>query len=133
MKGTAAYVVLAIALVAFGMLAVFSIGMPFLLTGLAMIVLFPWRYRRDVLWPTLAAIWGLVIGYLVVAPWGCTAEVGSGAAATTTCDGVFIDYSGGASYDAPLLPALVVGLVVGALSAWALRALIRSRPNVHAR
>jgi len=45
-------------------------------------------------------------------------------AATTTCNGVFFDYSGGASYNPPLLPALLVGLLVGAVAIVGVRALL---------
>jgi hypothetical protein len=68
MSRTWLYAPLAIALVLFGVAGVLSIGMPFLLTGLVMLSLLPWRRRRDILWPSLASVWGLTLGYLLMTP-----------------------------------------------------------------
>src|SRR6266508_4677853 len=69
--GTAAYWGVAVLLVGFGFLGLFSIGAPFLLTGTAMMVVSPWRNRREVLWPTLVGVWVFVLGYVLVAPLSC--------------------------------------------------------------
>jgi hypothetical protein len=127
-----AYAALAVALILFGFAGLFSIGAPFLLTGIVMLVCFPWRRRREVLWPALSGVWGLTLGYLLLAPIGCSTRGTSesltmgfvSTAATTTCNGVFFDYSGGASYNPPLLPALLVGVLVGAVTIIAVRALL---------
>ena len=50
---TIAYWTGAVALVALGSLALFSIGAPLLLTGVLMMVLSPWRKRPLILWPAL--------------------------------------------------------------------------------
>jgi hypothetical protein len=126
-------------LMLFGFVAIFSLGMPFLLTGAAMMVLGPFRHRRDVLWPALGAVWSFVVAYIVVAPLGCTgtsvavvpnighaAQVGR---TTWACTNVLgIDYSGsGMSYDPPLMPALLTGLVAGGVVGFALRRVLRPR------
>ena len=120
-----AYVALAVGLVLFGFVGLFSIGAPFLLTGLAMLVCFPWRRRPDILWPTLSGVWGLTLGYILVAPLSCTSSNAATATptgsvsstmGTTTCSGLLLDYSGGPSYNPPLLPALLVGLTMAAAS-----------------
>src|SRR4051794_33881727 len=103
------YVAGAVVLVVLGGLSLFSIGAPLLLTGLAMLGCYPWRDRRDVLWPSLAAVWAFIVGYLLVAPLGCTtSSIPSDhallAEGYTRCNGVFFDYAGGSSYNAPLLP-----------------------------
>jgi hypothetical protein len=127
-----AYAALAVVLILFGFAGLFSIGAPFLLTGMVMLVCFPWRRRREVLWPAISGVWGLTLGYVLLAPIGCsTGGTSEGlaigfvnTAATTTCNGVFFDYSGGASYNPPLLPALLVGVLVGAVAILAVRALL---------
>jgi lysylphosphatidylglycerol synthetase-like protein (DUF2156 family) len=122
-----------------GFVAIFSIGAPFLLTGAAMMVVGPFRHRRDVLWPALGAVWSFVIAYIVVAPLGCTgtsvavvpnighaAQVGR---TTWACTNVLgIDYSGnGMSYNPPLMPALLTGLVAGTAVGFALWRVLRLR------
>jgi hypothetical protein len=127
-----AYATLAVVLIIFGFAGLLSIGAPFLLTGIVMLVCFPWRSRREVLWPAISGVWGLTLGYVLLAPIGCSTRRTSAGltigfvstAATTTCKGVFFDYSGGASYHPPLLPALLVGVLVGAVAIIAVRALL---------
>jgi hypothetical protein len=132
--GRAAYWGVAVVLVGFGYLALFSVGAPFLLTGIAMIVVSPWRTRREVLWPALVGVWAFVLGYLLVAPLGCTSKTmavtaGSPAAAShTTCTNILgIDYSGTGIYNPSLVPALVVAAAAGAAGALATRFLLRRR------
>jgi hypothetical protein len=69
---TAAYIAIAAILLVFGYLALFSIGWPFALTGILMLALIGQRHRFDVLAPALAWPWVFTIGYLLVAPIGCT-------------------------------------------------------------
>jgi hypothetical protein len=132
--GTAAYWGVAVLLIGFGFLGLFSIGAPFLLTGIAMIVVSPWRNRREVLWPTLVGVWFFVLGYLLVAPLGCTSTAiavtpGSPVPVShTTCTNILgIDYSGTGTYDPSLVPALLVALGAGAAGALAMRLLLRRR------
>ena len=132
--GTAAYWGVAVVLVGFGYLALFSIGAPFLLTGIAMMVVSPWRTRREVLWPALVGVWAFVLGYLLVAPLGCTSRTmavttGSPAAAShTTCTNILgIDYSGTGIYNPSLVPAVLTGVAAGAAGALATRFLLRRR------
>ena len=132
--GTTAYWGVAVVLVGFGYLALFSIGAPFLLTGIAMMVVSPWRSRREVLWPTLVGVWVFVLGYLLVAPLGCTstaAAVTAGspvATSHTTCTNILgIDYSGTGAYQPTLLPAFVFGAAAGAAGALAAHLLLRRR------
>ena len=125
MRRTWVYVALALGLVLFGIAGLLSIGAPFLLTGLAMLVCFPWRRRQDILWPALASVWGLTLGYILVAPLGCTTSARAVGGVTsgggTTCIGLLFDYSGGPSYNAPLLPAFLVGLASAAAAALLVR------------
>lgn len=131
MARTVAYAGLAVAFVLFGFAGLFSVGAPFLLMGLVMLLCFPWRHRRRILWPAIAGVWGFTVGYILVAPLGCTQTsyplltdaIGT-SPSTTICNGVLFDYSGGASYNAPLLPAFLLGAFVAVVSALAVRTLL---------
>jgi lysylphosphatidylglycerol synthetase-like protein (DUF2156 family) len=132
--GTAAYWGVAVLLVGFGFLGLFSIGAPFLLTGVAMIVVSPWRTRREVLWPALVGVWAFVLGYVLVAPLVCTSTVmavtaGSPVAVShTTCTNILgIDYSGTGIYNPSLVPAALAGVAAGAAGALTTRFLLRRR------
>jgi hypothetical protein len=131
------YVAVAVALVVFGCLALFSIGFPFALTGLLMLALFRSRGRREVIVPALAWPWAFTLGYVLVAPLGCTTSVTATsiaaapvetAVASTRCDALFLTYAGGASYDPAILPALLVGILLGTGVALGLRRSLRARP-----
>jgi hypothetical protein len=136
MRGMVAYGALAVALIFFGAAGIFSIGAPFLLTGLVMLICFPWR-RRGVVLPSIAAVWGFTLGYVLVAPVGCSRTGGEPALVrpaavalargATRCDGVFFHYVGGAAYRPPLLPAVVVGAALAAVVAFAVRSLTSAR------
>jgi len=134
-----AYLSVAVVVCAFGFLALLSIGAPFLLTGVAMLLVYPWRSRPSVLWPTLASIWALSATYVLVAPIGCSSTGGRQPAilgspspaigrSVTTCTNLLgIDYSGGANYNPPLLPALLAGISVAIVVALLLRAVLVRR------
>jgi hypothetical protein len=51
-----AYWITSLGLIAFGFLGMFSIGRPFFLVGLAMLVLGPVRRRPMIFWPSLLAV-----------------------------------------------------------------------------
>jgi hypothetical protein len=121
------YVAIALCLIAFGLLGIFSIGFPFLATGLVMLFLLPVRKSFDVLLPAIAAVWCFTFAFLLMAPLGCTATAGGRAVGVTICDGVFSDYVGGGGYNPPLLPALLLGLVGAVIAAVAVRTLARRR------
>jgi hypothetical protein len=129
MSRTWPYVIVAVGLMLIGA-ALFSIGIPFVLSGLVMLLLLPWRRRRDVLWPSLAGVWGLTLGYILAAPLSCTASVAPAGEVVhpgdpvTTCNGLFVDYVGGRSYNPPLLPALLVGVVLAVAAGLSVRALL---------
>ncbi|MFL5736554.1 MAG: hypothetical protein ACJ76P_04375 [Actinomycetota bacterium] len=125
------YVALALCLVAFGVLGIFSIGFPFLATGLVMLFLLPLRPSFDVLVPAIAAVSGFTAAFLLVAPLGCTASAGAPAGGravgVTICNGVFSNYVGRGVYNPPLLPAFLVGLIGGVVAAVVARSVIRRR------
>jgi hypothetical protein len=130
------YWLLAGLLIGFGGLSIFSIGIPFLVFGLALLVLAPFRGISWRFWPPLAGIAFFFLGYVLAAPLGCTTTTGArtprGTLAPisdhTVCTNVLgLDYSGGGGYRPSLLPALAASLA-GAVAVWALsRFLIRRR------
>jgi len=126
-----AYWAIVVALILFGWLAIFSIGAPFLLLGVMLAVLFPWRTRRGTLTTGMAAVLGLVVGYVFVVPLACTSTAVSvvgevQSKVTTTCSNLLsIRYEGSETYNPSLLPALLTGItlaaVAGGTTAWLYR------------
>jgi hypothetical protein len=111
-------------LMVFGTVTGFSIGVPFLLLGFVLGVLSPWRRDVRVMAPAIAAVVGLVAGYVLVAPLGCTTtstatttRTGTGESFTTCSNLVGINYSGSGLYNPSLLPALLAGLATGVVAA----------------
>jgi hypothetical protein len=117
------------ALIGFGLLALFSIGLPFLVTGLALVILRPVRHRPASFWPVLIAVWAFFLGYLLVAPLGCTSSIAP-AQSHTTCSSLLGHYSGGDGYNPALWPAVAAGVLM-AICGWALsrRFLKARRPD----
>jgi hypothetical protein len=67
------YWIAALLLVAFGFITGFSIGPPFLLVGLAMLVLGPLRRWPRLYWPPLVGLLAFIVGVVLVVPMHCTA------------------------------------------------------------
>jgi hypothetical protein len=111
-----------LALVAFGIVTGFTIGPPFLLVGLAMLILGPFRRRPALFWPPLAAVIAYNLGFLAVAPFSCTAtsSVGAGAvggASATTCSSLIgIRYLGTGIYDPSRDPGYQAGLALAGIA-----------------
>lgn len=106
-----------IGFIAFGVAAMFSIGRPFFLVGLAMLILGPLRRRPVLFWPPLAAVIAYNVGYWAVAPLYCTATEAAGGTSTTTCSSLIgIGYSGSGIYNPSLDPANQAGLVLAAIA-----------------
>ena len=107
------YWITSLGLIAFGFVGMFSIGRPFFLVGLAMLVLGPVRRRPTPFWPPLLAVVAYNVGYWAVAPLYCTATEVVGGPSTTVCSSVLgINYSGSGTYNPSLDPANVAGLLL---------------------
>ena len=132
---TASYWALVAALCLFGIVGIFSIGMPFLLLGITLTVLAPWRTQPAVLWPAVTAVVAFTAGFILVTPLGCSTSPSSESsvspdlpAQTTTCNNVLgIDYSGPGLYNPSQWPALLAGLALSALAAATVRVILKRR------
>ncbi len=114
---------LVLLLVGFGFITGFSIGIPFLLVGVTLAMLSPFRSRPRVFWSGLALVVGFLVGYVLVAPFSCsvTAEfdltTGVETMSPEMCRSlVGIEYTG-----SPRTAGLITGgvlAVVGAAAGW---------------
>jgi hypothetical protein len=75
-----------LALIAFGIAGAMSIGLPFLLIGLAMLVLSPIRHRPLAFWPAFLGFVAFNVAELLIVPAYCSATSTPGGVETqTTC------------------------------------------------
>ncbi len=111
-----AYWVASLVLIGFGLLAGFSIGQPFFLVGMAMLVLGVFRHRPLIFWPPMLAVVAYNIVYWTVAPGSCLSTMSAVYAGQTVCTSLLgIRYEGEGLYNPSLWPAVVAGLVVAAV------------------
>ena len=119
------YWITSLALIAFGVVAMFSIGRPFLLVGLAMLVLGPLRRRPVLFWPPIAAVVAWNVAFMAIAPSMCTTTQSIGAGnpggglseSTTMCSNLIgITYRGSGVFNPSLEPANQAALFVAAVT-----------------
>ena len=122
--------------IVFGFLAIFSVGLPLLVLGLAMAALSDIRDRPATFWPPLVGIALFFVAYILVAPLACTqtpipVTVGTPSEAEPqinpmTCTRIVLpDYRGVA--EPALWPSVVAALAVGGLGALTTRYLAAKR------
>ena len=127
MNRSSLYWFAAVALVVFGLVGLLTIGVPFLLFGLAMIVLGRWRSRNDVIVPALAAVVAFLVGYVLLAPISCSTS--SGMDAVTVCR--YLVVGRWTSSGTPsLLPGVIGGLGLATAVAVILRRLLHRPARV---
>lgn len=125
---TAIYFAFAGALFVFGVITGFSIGIPFLLLGQLLAVLYPLRWK-PVFWVVILGYAAFWIGFILVTPLSCTAMAvartssferfpgpiaGSGRVVCSNLLG--IDYSGGFGYSPPRRYAFAAGLATSSIT-----------------
>jgi hypothetical protein len=111
-----AYWITSLVLIVVGFLGSFSIGQPFLLVGLAMLVLGVFRNRPLVFWPPMLAVIAYNIVYWAVAPFSCSASETVGGTSHTVCSSLIgLRFEGEGSYNPSLMPATLAGLLFAAL------------------
>jgi len=94
----------ALLLIAFGFVTGFSIGPPFLIVGLAMLVLGPLRRWPRLFWPPLIGVVAFWTGYLLVVPLSCTgtSTTAAGGVSHTVCSSILgPTWSGSGLYNPP--------------------------------
>ena len=125
--GEAAYWALVVFLIGFGFLGLISIGAPFLLLGITLAILSRRRHETGVIAAGVAAIVGFTLGYVLLAPLGCTSSSGApGSISHTVCTNVLgINYSGVGLYNPSLAPGLLAGIVFAVTFALGTRWLAR--------
>lgn len=122
------YWIIVVALLILGYFTGFTIGPVFWFIAAVMILLAPFRSRPRIYRTGIALFMGFVIGYVLVAPWGCTQSAESDMAtgeqtvSPVVCSSIIgIEYSGPEPFDPSLIPALVSGgvlAVIAAAAAW---------------
>ncbi|MGZ6546025.1 MAG: hypothetical protein ACXVEI_11980 [Actinomycetota bacterium] len=133
--GAIAYWTLVVFLVGFGFLGLLSVGFPFLLLGITLAILSQRRHETGVIAAGVAAVFGFTIGYILVAPLGCTSSgAAPGSISHTVCTNILgIDYSGVGLYNPSLAPGLIAGIVVAVAFAfgarWVARRVAASRAS----
>lgn len=120
-----AYWITSLALIGFGILGVASIGQPFFLVGLAMVLLGAFRERPLIFWPPLLAVIAYNLAFLAVAPFYCTASSTVGSTSTTVCSSLIgLRHTGESIYNPSFMPAVWVGLTFAGLTAIAVLAFL---------
>ncbi len=126
------YWITSLGLIAFGVVGMFSIGRPFFVVGIAMLILGPLRSRPALYWPPLVAVIAYNVGWWAIAPMYCTATQAVGGAAATVCSSLTgINYSGSGIYNPSLEPANQAGLLLAVVAFVVVLAAIlwKGRPN----
>ena len=106
------YKALVVVLIAFGFLALPSIGAPFLFTGIMLTFTGHYLHRPAVFWPPFVALASFVVGYLLVALLRCNSssstDSSTGTSVTSTCSNPNLRLA--------LLAGLGAAVVAGAVS-----------------
>jgi hypothetical protein len=112
---------IALVLVVFGFLTGFSIGAPFFILGIGLLILHPFRSRRRMYWSLLVGLVAFLAGTALVMPMRCTASGVVGGSSETVCTSLIgMTWSASGVYNPPPEArnlAIGVGLVGGAVAA----------------
>ena len=121
-----------------GLLSIFSIGIYFWLLAIALIVLSPFGSRPQIVRPGIALFVGFLIGYVLIAPWGCSQSftsnptTGDETLTPVVCTSpIGVEYSGAEPFDPSRTPALVIGgisAVVASVATWLLTTSRKDEP-----
>src|SRR6478672_7956041 len=96
------YWLTALVLTGFGFLAGFSIGPPFFVVGVAMLVLGPFRRWPRFFAPALVGVVAFVVAAVLMVPLSCTATSENGGISTTVCSSILgATWSGTGLYNPP--------------------------------
>jgi hypothetical protein len=79
------YWITSLALIAFGLVAGMSIGLPFFVIGAAMVALGRFRRHALVFWPLFLGFAASVIAYFAITSFSCSGSSSTSGGLTTTC------------------------------------------------
>lgn len=120
------YWLIVLVVIALGFLTIFSVGLYFWFIAVALIVMSPFRSRPQVFRSGIALFLGFLIGYVLIAPWGCSQTftsaptTGEETVSPVVCTSpAGVEYSGTEPFDPSRTPALVVGAVAAAIASTA--------------
>jgi hypothetical protein len=119
------YWIVAGLLIAFGAVAILSIGAPFLLLGLTMLALSSFRSRPTVFWPVLGAVVAFLAGFVLTVPTECVSWFRDGPDSSSSggyCTSLLGVRTQG---EGTVIPALAIGLVLGISTFVVVRIVVR--------
>lgn len=125
-------------LLAFGVLAIAGVGLPFLMLGIALALLSPFRARPRPVWPVLLGVAGFLLGFALMVPASCSqaasARIPPRPQPLTVCHSLAgFEYSGAGSYTPPIWPAVLTGSAGATAGALAGTRVVRTKETVAAR
>lgn len=133
------YWLIVVILVVLGFLTIFSIGLYFWFVAVALTLLSPLRSRPRVFRSGIGLFLGFLVGYALIAPWGCSQSftsdttTGEETVSPVVCTSpIGIKYSGTEPFDPSRNPALIVGGISAILSftvVWRLTGSTNDRPG----
>jgi hypothetical protein len=128
------YWLVVLVLISLGLLTIFSFGLYFWFMAVAMILVSPFRSRPRIFLPGLALFLGFLVGYVLIAPWGCAESftsnptTGQDTVSPVVCTSpIGIEYSGPEPFETSRTPALVAGGATAVIAAGVTWATVRSR------
>ena len=116
------YWLIILALVVFGFVTIFSVGVYFWFVAIALLVLSPLRSRPRLFRSGIAMFLGFLVGYVLIAPWGCSQSstfdpTGETVMSPVVCTSpIGIEYSGTEPFVPSRTPALLVAGVFAVIA-----------------
>ena len=127
----ASYYAVAALFIAFGIIGILTIGLPFLIVGVLLLALAPYRRRPEILWPPLVAVAVWTAAETVLAPWGCSqsgsGSVGSSGTRTAVVSSEICRTVFGLRVSSSILAPALIALAVAVVAAVATRVVLSRR------
>lgn len=132
-EGDMGYWIAALLLIAFGLLGILSIGLPFLALGFTLVILAPVRRRRYILWPAIAAVVAFFVAYGSVTPMYCGATATPQSSSAAVCRSLIgIAHVGDGSDIHVRTPALLAAALIAPVAALGAAFVLRRRDRLTA-
>ena len=126
------YWVVSLSLIVFGVLGLLSIGLPFLLVGLTLVILNPLRHRPRLFWPSLLAMIAYNLAFYLYIPFYCSATASTDGTSSAACSSLLgiawpTNAGGLADPGAAFYQASLAGLAAASLTFIVMSLLIRRK------